>query len=191
MSWQTLLKYAISPPANNADNLAVEVTGRLQNVRNDGLVDKQNWLAGRNRTHGFETDEGSLFLSVSYRMPGTFFGGIARLGGVVGYNKLNTELVPTENLGGTKGRIGSIENESLLYGGSLLWPRGGLYSLWGIVGHTGDSDLKNKNTAAIETYKNDTHGFIYSSATGYLVPLAPWTGGAMLDLRLSSGYSAS
>ena len=177
--------FGVDPARNASEIVTMKVSGRLRKSDNDGLNDSANWLGGGGKTHPFESEETSVYASMTYRLPHMVRGGTVRLGFIVGQNDINVDMRPNDILGGVVGGIASGENTSILIGGNVLWgSQSGLYMFGGVVGHFGQSDMINKS-GTVERYKNDTGGVIVSSSIGQVTSL----GQSKVDLRIGGAFA--
>lgn len=148
-------------------------TGRLRHTRHDGLTEK----ATGSQLEGFETDEGSVFASGSYDLPGTYFGGKVRINGLVGYDRLHQEADISN---------GKTLIDAFIYGGSYLWSKGSFYSMSVLIGVSGEADARaGGGVAAGDTYSYDISGYFSNSVIGYTFDLPnAWK----FDLRGGIGH---
>lgn len=148
-------------------------TGRLRHSSHDGLTDKGTGA----QLDGFDTDEGSVFASGSYDLPGTYFGGKVRINGLLGYNRLHQEADST---------VGKTTIDAFVYGGSYLWSKGSFYSMSVLIGVTGDADARaGDGASAGDTYSYDLSGYFSNSVIGYTFDLRS---GWKFDLRGGLGH---
>jgi hypothetical protein len=148
-------------------------TGRLRHTRHDGLTDK----ATGTQLEGFETDEGSVFASGSYDLPGTYFGGKVRINGLLGYDRLHQEA----DVSASKTTI-----DAFIYGGSYLWSKGSFYSMSVLIGVSGQADAHAAGAvAAGGDYSYDISGYFSNSVIGYTFDIP---GAWKFDLRGGLGH---
>lgn len=145
-------------------------TGRLRHTEHDGLVVKGT---GGTRTGAFEVDEGSVFGSVNYDLPGTYFGGRVRVNGLIGYGRLQQDSEVPNGF--------SADIDSVIYGGSYLWSQGSFYSMSLIIGLSGDADARNAGAS----YSYDVSGYFTNSVMGYTFDLSS---GWRFDVRGNLGH---
>jgi len=166
-------------------------SGRLRSSSHDGFSTSPNF-GPPGSTYAFDTTESSAFVTGFYKIPGTVLGGGSlAFAGLIGANNLDMEMRPNRaNPFPAKGQIGSAENESLLYGGNVVWSYNLTYVSAMVVGHSGNTDLTDKflGPGNFVRFSYDTSGVIGNLVVGQVVPLGAGPNALKLDLRGSLGY---
>ena len=162
-------------------------TGRWRHSSHDGFVPTPDILKN-GKTYGFDISERSLFGTFSYQLPGTVFGGSVKASFVIGTNQLDLTVKHNRQNQPPPVQVGGGDNDSLLYGGNLLWFSKLGYVMGTLVGHRGDSTLVGPTfLGAPDRFKYDTDGYVASLVVGTVVPLTSGPTPIKVDLRGSLG----
>ena len=186
-----------SSAVGGAIGASVVPTGRLRSSDHDML--KLSGPPDPNNPHfSWDTREASVFANVVATVPGTVLGGQVKVSGFVGHNWLSLDIKSNSTFQLDPAQFGSAENQSLLFGGTVLWAKANSYAMATVVGFIGQTtlndsidDCANPNTCAFQKYKFDTAGFVGMGTVGQVFQLSSSASGPMLDLRGSASYTAN